>query len=927
MNQAERHLLQNKYEIISKIKQGGFGIVYYGFDRVFDKPVAIKAVEPALLQNADYTNLFLNEAKNAAKLSHNNIVHIFDLVQEQDGQYFIIMEFVEGFDLGRILRQCKKKNVILPIDISVYILKEVCKALEYAHNKRSPITNQPLKLIHHDITPSNLMISLEGQVKLIDFGLAKLRIKKTKPGEIVISGKIPYLAPEQVTGGQIDRRTDIFSLGVVFYEMLTGSRLIDSKEAKEAVQQITKGELDTAKLEQQNVPLPIQKILQKMLQKDPDQRYFGASGVYLDLVEFLMANTFSVELSKELGDYIQGLYDNKVKPGQPAPVLAEPVIRDSKEPDSEPVLQEIIIKQPSSDVPPELDNQADEKKPQLVEKQQEQEKEKEGQELPISSTNSVENVAEINQNAEIEKILLEIENDFKQEINKKNGASTGETSGALEKNEKMEEPVSSEKVRRDQPATISQTFLDDDEVQDDLKTIFDVIRLSTKSHLKGIKIASVVLLSLLLLFLVFDFFQQFTPIGTALYERIYPPAIKIVTVPPGAAVYLDEKRIPGETPISIPEIASGVYQLFLTHEGFKPLKKSIHVPITGKIKISGETKPSDSLTFLFRFKAGINLNSNPSGATIYLNDVQYPQQTPVSFEWEAGAPLSIEMTHAGLNRISGLTLNSGGDEINIEDDRIWSYQAFDSPVKKIQIEAIFTKTFTLNIIPNDVVWFVDGSSVPAGTTSVSNTFSLPLGEHEILFKKQGFNDKLITLRADENTPEIVSLVLDRTVRFIAKQNASADSNEIDAKITRYVLRNKSYALNKVTPCDVTLPAVNVRVYIEKDGYKKANLVVPAEKRQVAFTLEISAVSVEISVFDALTDIPLENTSITYEITTGDLTEDVLFGITDYDGKCVNSLKSGEYNFKVKKDGYYEKQMVFNTLNTDEQKMEFKLIIQ
>ncbi|MBL7095007.1 PEGA domain-containing protein, partial [candidate division KSB1 bacterium] len=705
------------------------------------------------------------------------------------------------------------------------------------------------------------------------------------------------------------------------------SRLIDSKEAKEAVQQITKGELDTAKLEQQNVPLPIQKILQKMLQKDPDQRYFGASGVYLDLVEFLMANTFSVELSKELGDYIQGLYDNKVKPGQPAPVLAEPVIRDSKEPDSEPVLQEIIIKQPSSDVPPELDNQADEKKPQLVEKQQEQEKEKEGQELPISSTNSVENVAEINQNAEIEKILLEIENDFKQEINKKNGASTGETSGALEKNEKMEEPVSSEKVRRDQPATISQTFLDDDEVQDDLKTIFDVIRLSTKSHLKGIKIASVVLLSLLLLFLVFDFFQQFTPIGTALYERIYPPAIKIVTVPPGAAVYLDEKRIPGETPISIPEIASGVYQLFLTHEGFKPLKKSIHVPITGKIKISGETKPSDSLTFLFRFKAGINLNSNPSGATIYLNDVQYPQQTPVSFEWEAGAPLSIEMTHAGLNRISGLTLNSGGDEINIEDDRIWSYQAFDSPVKKIQIEAIFTKTFTLNIIPNDVVWFVDGSSVPAGTTSVSNTFSLPLGEHEILFKKQGFNDKLITLRADENTPEIVSLVLDRTVRFIAKQNASADSNEIDAKITRYVLRNKSYALNKVTPCDVTLPAVNVRVYIEKDGYKKANLVVPAEKRQVAFTLEISAVSVEISVFDALTDIPLENTSITYEITTGDLTEDVLFGITDYDGKCVNSLKSGEYNFKVKKDGYYEKQMVFNTLNTDEQKMEFKLIIQ
>ena len=187
MEQVEQRLLQNKYEIISKIKQGGFGIVYYGFDRVFDKPVAIKAVEPALLKNTEYINLFLNEAKNAAKLSHNNIVHIYDLVKDEENNYFIVMEFVEGFDLGRILSQCRKKKITLPIDFSVYIIKEVCKALEYAHNKRSPITNQPLKLVHHDISPSNLMISVEGYVKLIDFGLAKLRIQKNKPGEIVIS--------------------------------------------------------------------------------------------------------------------------------------------------------------------------------------------------------------------------------------------------------------------------------------------------------------------------------------------------------------------------------------------------------------------------------------------------------------------------------------------------------------------------------------------------------------------------------------------------------------------------------------------------------------------------------------------------------------------------------------------------------------------
>ena len=202
-----------------------------------------------------------------------------------------------------------------------------------------------------------------------------------------------------------------------------------------------------------------------------------------------------------------------------------------------------------------------------------------------------------------------------------------------------------------------------------------------------------------------------------------------------------------------------------------------------------------------------------------------------------------------------------------------------------------------------------------------------MGEHEILFKKQGFNDKLITLKTNENTPEKISLVMDRTVHFIARQNANTDSNEINAKITRYILNNKTYVLNKETPCDVTLPAVDIPVYIEKDGYKRTKLVVPAEQREVTFILESSAVTVEVTVFDALTDIPLENTNITYQLTTGNLAEDVLFGITGNDGKCVSSLHSGEYNFKAKKAGYFEKQLVFSTHNANTRKLEFKLIIQ
>jgi serine/threonine protein kinase len=923
MEQVEQRLLQNKYEIISKIKQGGFGIVYYGFDRVFDKPVAIKAVDPAFLKNSEYISFFLNEAKNAAKLSHNNIVHIYDLVKDESGNYFIIMEFVEGFDLGKILSQCKKKRISLPIELSVYIIKEICKALEYAHNKRNPITNQPLKLVHHDISPSNLLVSTEGHVKLIDFGLAKLRIQKKKSGEIVISGKLPYLTPEQISGGQIDRRIDIYSLGVVFYEMLTGTRLVDSKETKEAIQQITKGLLDPTKLDNKNVPPAIQEILLKMLQKDPEQRYFGANGVYVELVEFLMANTYSIELSAELGKYMQELYNKKAQFKQAEISIADPEEHDSDQFDDGIEFNEIIINESFFDSNSKLENQTGVKEKSAIESKNEKDAPQEFD----SSNNSTQSKTDTYQNVELENILLEFENDFKLENSKNDIVSTGRTTTISDNKNNSESPACSEKVNPEKHSTISNIFHEDEEAEDDLKTVFDVIRFSTKTHKKRILIASVVFLSLLLIFLVFDFAQQLTPIGGTLHNIIKPPTIKIITIPSGATVYLNEKRITGETPVSIPVINPGVYQLSLTHAGFNPLTKSIRVFGKDNFTISGENNVSNQQSFLFMFKSKFDLNSNPTGATIFLNNVQYPQKTPTHFEWEEGVPLSIELTYGGLNKISGLCLNTGNDEINIDENQQWSYEIFNSPVKKYSITATFEKIYTLKIIPNNVQWFIDGSQAPAGTTSVSNTFSLPVGEHEILFKKQGFNDKLITLKTDEIAPEIISLVMDKTVHFSTRHKKSADYNELNGLLTKYILNNKTFTLNKATPCIITLPAVDLYVYIEKEGYQEIKLFVPAEKRRVTFTLEPLEVTVEVSVYDALTDIPLEKTNITYETTSNNYTEDVLFGVTGNDGKCISSLKSGDYNFKATKAGYFEKQLIFNTHNTDSRKLEFKLIIQ
>ena len=920
MEEVERRLLQNKYEIVSKIKQGGFGVVYYGFDRVFDKPVAIKAIEPGLLNKAKYVDLFLEEAKSAAKLSHNNIVHIYDLVKNAEGQFFIIMEFIEGYDLGRILRQCQKKQIILALDLNIYIIKEVCKALEYAHNKRNPITNKPLKLVHQDISPSNLMISLTGQVKLIDFGLAKIRLQKTRSDQILLSGKLPYMAPEQINGGVIDRRTDIFSLGVIFYEMLIGSRLIEADDPNEAIQKIKKLKIDSAILEKKNVPQPIQAVLLKMLNKNPNERYYGANGVYLDLVEFLMSSSHSVDLSDELGAYIQELYKIEdlidganIEPSVEAPIESHNLNTESPGESSIKMGKEPLFNLESNSKTLEKENQSLDPKA----------KEK-SEPISVSSSDKTETVTKTDQIVELDEILSEMEQNFTRDKYVQQPSSTDRSIKEQDIKQKTVQPKISEKLKKQLPPQASNTFPEEDE--DDLKTVIDVIRLSTRSHQKGLKIALIAILACLILFAAFDFKQQITPFGEALHNQIFPPAIKITSVPSEASVYLNGKRIPGKTPISIPKITPGVYQLSLTHAGFNPIAKSIQVPAKGKIKITGAENSKHQQSFLFRFKSRVELNSNPTGAIVYLNNIEYPQKTPISIDWDAGAPLSIEMEHAGFNQIAGLTLNTLDGSINIDDDHVWSHEIFDGMVKKYSFEGNFKKIITLNIIPSDVTWFIDGSSTPSGNTKVSNSLALSVGEHELLFKKQGFNDKLITTKVNENGPKEISLILDRNVHFSAHENAAEDSSEINANITKFVKNNKSFPVNKVTPCDAALPAVDVLVYLEKDGYEKSGVTVTAEQTNIQVSMKISAVTFEVFVHDALTNLPLNNTNITYQAKNDNQAEQILFGTSDENGRCVSSIKSGEYNFKADRSGYFSKQLVINT-QSEKRKMEFKLIIQ
>ncbi|HEX4404116.1 MAG TPA: serine/threonine-protein kinase, partial [Polyangia bacterium] len=217
----------SRYRITERVAAGGMAEVFRGVAESlqgFKKNIAIKRILPALTQNKKFVAMFLDEARLSLLLQHTNIVQVFD-IGHTDDTYFIVMEYVDGVDLKALTEWRRKINRRIPIAHSLYITMEICKGLSYAHELQNPETGKPLGIVHRDISPPNVLISKQGEIKVVDFGLAKAtsQIETTDPG--VVKGKMSYLSPEAARGEEVDASADIFAVGILLYEMLTGKRL------------------------------------------------------------------------------------------------------------------------------------------------------------------------------------------------------------------------------------------------------------------------------------------------------------------------------------------------------------------------------------------------------------------------------------------------------------------------------------------------------------------------------------------------------------------------------------------------------------------------------------------------------------------------------------------------------------------------------
>ena len=287
---------QQRYKVLEKIAAGGMAEVYRAESaglEGFKKIVAIKRVLPHLSEKKQFIGMFLDEARVSAHLSHSNCVQVFD-IGVGDNTYFIVMEYVDGSDLKGLIEYRRKLNQPFPIEEACLICVRICEGLAYAHELVDG-KGESLHIVHRDMSPPNVLITRHGEVKIVDFGLAKAnsQLERSEPG--IIKGKFSYLSPEAAKGGTVDARTDIFAVGIILWELLAGRRLFMGESDLETVRMVQSARVPSIRQLNPAVPVELERVMMKALTEDPAQRYQRARefGTALNQLLFKMGRSVS----------------------------------------------------------------------------------------------------------------------------------------------------------------------------------------------------------------------------------------------------------------------------------------------------------------------------------------------------------------------------------------------------------------------------------------------------------------------------------------------------------------------------------------------------------------------------------------------------------------------------------------------------------
>jgi serine/threonine protein kinase len=298
-----------RYRLIRQIAQGGMAQIFLAVQRGphgFEKVAVLKVILPDLCANDDFVQMFLDEARIAANLDHNNVVRVYDF-GEIGGRYYIAMEHLPGEDLASILQASRRAKRHLPIEVAVDFIIGAATGLHFAHELKDS-SGKPMNVVHRDVSPSNVLVTYHGTVKLVDFGIARAESNITKTEAGTLKGKVAYVSPEQAMGEPIDRRSDIFALGTVLSELLTTVRLFKRESDLATLQAVASGPINPPSLVRPESPPALDEIVLKAMARNPAQRYATAADLADALTGFLMTQGYA-RSERKLADFMTSIFD------------------------------------------------------------------------------------------------------------------------------------------------------------------------------------------------------------------------------------------------------------------------------------------------------------------------------------------------------------------------------------------------------------------------------------------------------------------------------------------------------------------------------------------------------------------------------------------------------------------------------------------
>lgn len=857
-----RKIIDNQYEILRQIKTGGFGTIYYGWDITLDRPVAIKEVAQSLLGDKQYMDMFVDEALNTARLNHPNIVQIYSLRRTSENNLYIIMQFVEGIDLRDLIEYFIDRGGRVPENLAVFIIGEICKALEYAHNLKDRRTGQSLNIVHRDISPSNIMLSVEGAVNLIDFGIAKARhrvAQKTQTG--FVKGKVAYLSPEQLEGKDATRQSDIFSLGTVFYELLTGCQAFEGDSDFSIMKNIMSGRIDFHRLNDQDFTPELCKIVKKSLARDTADRYKTANEMYVDLYE-LTRKHYPGEPMSDLSRLVHEIH------------IGEDTVPESKPAASRP-----------------------------------EEKKKDQQNIKTQVLSAGDNpFAEASEPEQKQEAKSEPE-DLKADHPKQKRSPEPSQPGPGE--EAKTQIFDSEEAR---------TVVHDTSGAEARTVIHDTSRAGAKSGRGGFNFNSIaanfkrvdsrvwiyaggalgILILILILALLLRGGGESGPVGD---YRIW-----INSAPEGAEVYIND-QLYGKTPLQLSDIDNGEYELRLNHPQADPVDTQFILTEGSQV-----TFPNFILT------REVYVNSIPQGARVYVNSSETDLITPALVDVPIMDSVNLKLEHDNSRypvKLSGFDAESG--EFKADDDYIWE-KNFNEEANRWELTGRFLKEITISSKPQGADVLIEGRETPIGQTP--GKMMIPFGSSKLTLVKAGFETKIRTVNIAADFKGSLFYEMFRQVRIGAVDKSNSNGPDLGATVYKIESEGKVSQVDEKTPAQMLLSGVEHRIYLAKDGYRDTSLIIGVNQNELVAKMTSKSETQPnnqpvaqkpeedkdkaelLFIFtDRKSKEPLEGVDVVAE--EKDTRERILLGTTNSEGRLEVRLVEGKYKFIASKDGYRE----------------------